>query len=116
LSEIVQGCPVPMFVIDAEHRVTHWNRACESMAGVPSEQMIGSRQHWWPFYPEPRPVMADLVLDAAAGEVAKFYAGKYQASPLIAGAWEAKDHFPQFPGGGRWLYFTAAPLHGADGG
>jgi len=115
LSEIVQGCPVPMFVIDAEHRVTHWNRACESMAGVPSEQMIGSRQHWWPFYPEPRPVMADLVLDAAAGEVAKFYAGKYQPSPLMAGAWEAKDHFPNFPGGGRWLYFTAAPLHGADG-
>ena len=34
---------------------------------------------------------------------------------LIAGAWEAKDHFPLFPGGGRWLYFTAAPLHGADG-
>lgn len=115
LSEIVQGCPVPMFVIDAEHRVTHWNRACESMAGVPSEQMIGSRHHWWPFYPEPRPVMADLVLDAAVGEVAKFYAGKYQPSPLIAGAWEAKDHFPLFPGGGRWLYFTAAPLHGADG-
>lgn len=115
LSEIVQGCPVPMFVIDAEHRVTHWNRACESMAGVPAEQMIGSRQHWWPFYTEPRPVMADLVLDAAIGEVEKFYAGKYQPSRLIAGAWEAKDHFPQFPGGGRWLYFTAAPLHGADG-
>jgi diguanylate cyclase (GGDEF)-like protein len=33
----------------------------------------------------------------------------------MAGAWEAKDHFPNFPGGGRWLYFTAAPLHGADG-
>ena len=115
LSEIVHGCPVPMFVIDAEHRVTHWNRACESMAGVPAEEMVGSRQHWRPFYPEPRPVMADLVLDATIGEVEKFYAGKYQPSPLIAGAWEAKDHFPHFPGGGRWLYFTAAPLHGADG-
>ena len=115
LSEIIQGCPVPMFVIDAQHRVTHWNRACESMAGVPAEEMVGSRQHWRPFYPEPRPVMADLVLDATIGEVEKFYAGKYQPSPLIAGAWEAKDHFPHFPGGGRWLYFTAAPLHGADG-
>jgi diguanylate cyclase (GGDEF)-like protein len=115
LSEIIQGCPVPMFVIDAQHRVTHWNRACESIVGVPAEQMIGSRQHWWPFYSEPRPVMADLVLDAAIGEAVKFYAGKFQPSTSIAGAWEAKDHFPQFPGGGRWLYFTAAPLHGADG-
>lgn len=115
LSEIIQGCPVPMFVIDAQHRVTHWNRACESIVGVPAEQMIGSRQHWWPFYPEPRPVMADLVLDAAVGDVGKFYAGKFQPSALIAGAWEARDHFPQFPGGGRWLFFTAAPLNGANG-
>lgn len=115
LSEIVQGCPVPMFVIDAEHRVTHWNRACESIVGAPAETMIGSRQQWQPFYARPRPVMADLVLDAANGEIEKFYAGKFHPSPLIAGAWEATDYFPQFPGGGRWLYFTAAPLHGADG-
>ncbi|MCB1966486.1 MAG: diguanylate cyclase [Candidatus Accumulibacter sp.] len=116
LSEIVQGCPVPMFVIDAEHRVTHWNRACESIVGVPAEQMIGSREHWRPFYAEPRPVMADLVLDATQDEMARLYAGKLRPSALIEGAWEAKDHFAQFPGGGRWLYFTAAPLHGADGG
>lgn len=114
-SEIVQGSPVPTFVIDAEHRVTHWNRACESIVGAPAEEMVGSRQHWQPFYPQARPVMADLVLDAANGEMAKFYAGKLHPSPLIAGAWEATDYFPQFPGGGRWLYFTAAPLHAADG-
>lgn len=115
LSEIVQGSPVPTFVIDSEHRVTHWNRACESIVGVAAEEMIGTRQQWQPFYPSPRPVMADLVLDAANGEMARFYAGKFRSSALIAGAWEAADHFPHFPGGGRWLYFTAAPLHGADG-
>jgi diguanylate cyclase (GGDEF)-like protein/PAS domain S-box-containing protein len=115
LSEIVQGCPVPMFVIDAEHRVTHWNRACEAMTGSSVKEMIGSRQHWQPFYSEPRPVMADLVLDGSPELVSKYYLGKFQPSQLIKDAWEAKDHFPHFPGGGRWLYFTAAPLHGSGG-
>ncbi|EXI79013.1 MAG: Cyclic di-GMP phosphodiesterase Gmr [Candidatus Accumulibacter appositus] len=115
LSEIVQGSPVPTFVIDAEHRVTHWNRACEAIVGASAEQMIGSREQWRPFYSHPRPVMADLVLDATEGQMGELYAGKLRPSPLIAGAWEARDYFPQFPGGGRWLYFTAAPLRGADG-
>jgi diguanylate cyclase (GGDEF)-like protein/PAS domain S-box-containing protein len=115
LSEIVQGSPVPTFVIDAEHRVTHWNRACEAILGAPAEQMVGSREQWRPFYPHPRPVMADLVLDATEGQMGELYADQLRPSPLIAGAWEARDYFPQFPGGGRWLYFTAAPLHGADG-
>lgn len=115
LSEIVQGCPVPIFVIDAAHRITHWNRACESIVGTPAAKMLGSSEHWRPFYNEPRPLMADLVLDSKPGEVSKFYAHKCQPSPLISGAWEAKDYFSHFPGGGRWLYFTAAPLRGTNG-
>ena len=115
MSEIVQGSPVPTFVLDAKHRVTHWNRACEAIVGASAEEMIGSREHWRPFYHNRRPLMADLVLDATTSEMAELYGGKLQPSPLIAGAWEAKDYFPQFPGGGRWLYFTAAPLRAADG-
>jgi diguanylate cyclase (GGDEF)-like protein len=34
---------------------------------------------------------------------------------LIANAWEATAHFPSFQSGPKWLYFTAAPLHGLDG-
>ena len=28
LSQIIDGSPVPTFVIDEDHSVTHWNRAC----------------------------------------------------------------------------------------
>lgn len=116
LAQIVDGSPVATLVIDAGHRVTHWNRACEALTGVPAATMIGSRDHWQPFYPAPRPIMADLVLDGV-GEAAvdRLYHGKFHPSSLIPGAYEAEDFFPHFGPGGRWLYFTAAPIRNAAG-
>jgi diguanylate cyclase (GGDEF)-like protein/PAS domain S-box-containing protein len=116
LLDIVEGTPVPTFVIDSQHRVTHWNRACEAVMGVPASAMIGTTDQWKAFYPHPRPVMADIILSGAMEEtVASHYPGKYHPSPFIEGAWEAEDFFPNFPGGGRWLAFTAALLHDAEG-
>ena len=28
LAQIVRNNPIATFVLDADHRVTHWNRAC----------------------------------------------------------------------------------------
>ncbi len=41
LSQLVEGNPVATIVIDAQHRVTHWNRACSVLTGVPAAEMIG---------------------------------------------------------------------------
>ena len=111
LSQIVEGNPVATIVIDAEHRVTHWNRACAVLTGVPAEEMIGRSEQWRAFYPVARPIMADLVVDGAleAG-LDKFYAGKFKPSNLIPGAFEAEDFFPAFGPGGRWLFFTAVAI------
>ena len=34
LLDILEGTPIPTFVIDCNHRVTHWNRACEAIIGI----------------------------------------------------------------------------------
>ena len=116
LSQIVEGNPVASIVIDAQHRVTHWNRACAVLTGVPAAEMIGRTEQWRAFYPQPRPIMADLIVsDALEGTVDEFYHGKFRRSALIEGAFEAEDFFPAFGEGGRWLYFTAAPLRNASG-
>ncbi|MDP3540380.1 MAG: diguanylate cyclase [Azonexus sp.] len=116
LSQLMEGNPVATIVIDAQHRVTHWNRACAVLTGVPASQMIGSRDQWRAFYEEPRPIMADLIVDRALeGHVDRFYRGKFKRSELIEGAFEAEDFFPHFGDGGRWLFFTAAPLRNAAG-
>ncbi|HRY16399.1 MAG TPA: PAS domain S-box protein, partial [Candidatus Competibacteraceae bacterium] len=33
LWRILDGSPIPLFVIDHEHRLTYWNHACEAMTG-----------------------------------------------------------------------------------
>ncbi len=118
LAQIIGGCPVPIFVIDAEHRVTHWNRACENLVGVAAASVIGTTRQWMGFYDEARPVLADIVISAEAeGEAAleRHYTGSYQRSPLMPGAYEAEGYFPQMGVDGRWLGFTAAPLSDANG-
>jgi diguanylate cyclase (GGDEF)-like protein len=109
---ILNAFPVASFVIDAEGRVTHWNRACATLTSMPSELMLGTNQHWQAFYPNERMVMADLMLrDGHEQHVDHLYGGKCWPSSTIPGTYEAEDFFPHLGEGGRWLYFTAAPLH-----
>lgn len=116
LSQIVDGSPVSIFVIDSDHRVSHWNQACESLTGVTAKAIVGTRDAWRGFYASPRPTMADLVVgDAPELKIALHYADKYSRSRLIHGGFEAEDYFPQMQGGGRWLFFTAAPLYDSAG-
>src|SRR6185369_1989018 len=48
---------------------------------------------------------------AADQEVDALYHGRFRPSATLPGTYEAEDYFPQFGDGGRWLYFTAAPLY-----
>jgi PAS domain-containing protein len=92
LSQIIAGNPVPTFVIDEHHRVTHWNKACETIFGVPAAGMIGTRRQRQIFYGTDRPCMADLIVQGAGEELFRHYYGdKYRKSVLIDGAYEAED-------------------------
>jgi hemerythrin-like metal-binding protein len=116
LSQIVDGDPVPTLVINAEHKVTHWNKACAAVTGVPASEMLRTNRQWAPFYASERPILADLIVSGALQEgLENHYKGKYRPSSLIEGAFEAEDFYPHFGSSGRWLYFTAAPLKDATG-
>jgi diguanylate cyclase (GGDEF)-like protein len=116
LSHLVECNPVATIVIDAQHQVLHWNRACAQLTGVPADKIIGTNEQWRAFYAEPRPILADLIIDGALEtSVDEFYHGKFRRSALIEGAFEAEDFFPAFGQGGRWLFFTAAPIISATG-
>ncbi|RZT11349.1 PAS domain S-box-containing protein [Duganella sp. CF402] len=115
LSEFFEGHPVATFAIDARHQVTHWNRACEHLLGWSKTEMIGTDHHWQAFYQRQRPVLADLIVNGQNAQLEQHYAGKYHASTLIPGAYEAEDFFPNLGAGGHWLHFTAAPLRDSAG-
>jgi diguanylate cyclase (GGDEF)-like protein len=112
----IEGNPVATFVIDIDHRVVSWNKACEVLTGIPAARMLGTCDQWRAFYPGKRPVMADLILNGLVKEeVCYFYQEKFRSSALIPGACEAEDFFPNFGSEGRWLFFTAAPIHDTQG-
>ena len=62
---ILEGMPVPTFVIDRSHRIIYWNRACEELTGFSRHEMVGTYRYWLPFYTHERPSMASLVVEQA---------------------------------------------------
>ena len=115
-SQIVEGTPIATFVINAEHRITHCNKAWENLTGIPAAELIGTRRHWHTFYKKQRPVMADLIVDQAPEEdFVRYYGDKYRRSEVIEGAYEAENFFPALGENGKWLFFTASPIRDENG-
>jgi PAS domain S-box-containing protein len=116
LLKITDGSPIPTFVINEQHEVTHWNTAIQALSGVSSQEMVGTDNQWKSFYTEKRPAMADLIVDgASAEEIKSYYPDKCDMSRLIDGAYEAEDFFPALGEYGTWLHFTASPIRNEDG-
>ena len=116
LTQIIESIPIPTFVLDNDHLVVHYNPAMENLTGIAHDEIHGTRDARKAFYGAARPTMADLIVDGAPEqEIARYYRGKYQKSTVKDGAYEAEDFFPDIGDGGRWLYFTAAPLMDSDG-
>ena len=115
VHSIIDGSPIPAFVIGKNHRVIHWNKALEKVSSIKSEEVVGTDEHWRAFYTEGRPCMADLLVDEAVALIPQWYSGKYIKPPLIEGAYEATDFFPALGEDGKWLRFTAAAVRDSRG-
>lgn len=116
LSEFIDENPMPAYAIDADHVITHWNSACERAFGKSSAEMVGTRNQWQPFYAEQHPLLADLIVDGKVEKMAGAYPHRQlRRAPFIPGAWEAEGFFPQLEENGRWIFFSAAPLHDMQG-
>ena len=116
LAKITNGSPIATFVINKEHKITHWNTAIESLSGIRTQKVLGTDRQWQAFYPEKRPTVADLIVDGASPQkIEEYYHGKYRRSNLIEGAYEAEDFFPHLGNSGKWLRFTASPIKNEEG-
>ncbi|MCF8044984.1 MAG: PAS domain S-box protein [Desulfarculaceae bacterium] len=116
LSQIIQGSMIPTFIINEDHIVTHWNRACEKLTDSPAYTIVGTDKQWTPFRSEKRPTMADVVLGGMdEDQVTKYYGNLWQKSEVIEEAYEAEEFFPHLGENGKWIYFTAAPIKSPEG-
>jgi signal transduction histidine kinase len=115
-SDFFEGSPIATVVINTDHVVTHYNKACEILLGVPAHEIIGKSGLGKLFYGVERPVMADLIVDSAMETIiSDFYQNRFRSSSTIPDAYEAEGYFENLGDKGRWLFFTAAPLRNPNG-
>lgn len=113
-ENLLQNSAVPTFVLDSQHRVIIWNKACEELSGVKALQMVGTDEPWKPFYDKKRPVLADLVIDGKHENTREHY-GIYAQSLLIPDGLQAEGWYPDLNGRDRYMYFDAAPIRNGHG-
>ncbi|NMB77764.1 MAG: PAS domain S-box protein [Methanomicrobiales archaeon] len=107
LHAIIDGAAIPLFVINRNHEIIYWNRALARYTGVPEEKIKGTRDAWKPFYDDPRPLLADLVLENNISGIAMWYKGQYLQSSVTPGAYEVTGYFDKIGKNGTWMHMTA---------
>nr|WP_320161652.1 PAS domain S-box protein [uncultured Methanoregula sp.] len=116
LQGIVNGSPIPQFVLDKNHRVISWNHALEEVTGTKAADVLGTTRASKAFYgDQKRPVLADLLLEGDTDNLPNWYAGKYHKSKYVNDAYEVADFFPHMGTEGIWLLFTASTIRDTTG-
>ncbi len=114
LQNFIQNSAVPTFVLDDEHRVIIWNRACEEMTGLKAADMIGTDNQWMAFYDHKRPLLADIVMNGNAGELDRLYL-THGKSLFIPEGLQAERWCANLNGRERYILFNAAPIRNRKG-
>ncbi len=95
----------PTFVLDRRGDVVLWNRACAVLTGIPSVEVIGTKNHWKAFYNSERPCVADLVLNDAVEWAPEYYVA-YSDSKVAKGALSVET-WCDLPKTSRRMYIAA---------
>jgi len=113
--QLMEMLAIPAFVLDSQAHVLIWNRACERLTGVPANEIVGTDHHWRCFYDEPRPTLADLVIQNRLDEIRHIYPRHGRpdggASPLSVETW---CDMPRV-GKRRYLAADASPIFDDSG-
>jgi len=115
LRSIIQSSPIPTFVISADHKILHWNKALEGLSGIKAGQVIGTDQQWRAFYSSARSCMADLILNDKINNSSSLYLGTVEKSKLLKDAYEVTEFFPDLGEKGKWFRITSAILRDSRG-
>ena len=106
LDDVLERFPIPTFVIDRNHRVVQWNRACEKLTGLTAGGAIG-KPVWDGFRAGNGKSLADMVLEDPYAMEEPFSSKILDTSEH--GGFEVELFLPRLEGG-RQMVVMAAPL------
>lgn len=113
-AKLIDNSAAATFVLDSQHRVILWNRACEELTGLAAADMIGTSDQWRAFYDHERPCLADIVLDAGDEGLPGLYSS-FAKSTLIPDGLHAEGWYKNLNGKDRYILFDAAPVYDSKG-
>ena len=111
---LIENSAAATFVLDAQHKVVLWNKACAELTGMTAADLIGTDEHWRAFYDHERPCLADIVLEANAERLASLYA-THAPSTLVPDGLHAEGWYQNLNGRDRYIVFDAAPVYDSRG-
>jgi len=114
LVNVLENLTVAAFIIDKQHKVLFWNRACERLTGIRAEDIIGTANQWQAFYNFKRPSLADIVLDGDCANLSALYQ-TYSKSVLSDKGLQAEGWYPKLGGEDRYIVFDAVPIFDTEG-
>lgn len=114
-ESLISNLNVPAFILNPDHEVIIWNKACEELTGIQAEEVLGTTNHWLGFYESKRPLLADIVLDGSYDVINDLY-GKEVENSFIKGGRQIENWCPM-PKKGKQLYLAidAGPIYDKDG-
>jgi len=111
MESILERLPVPTFILDTNHRVIQWNRACHELTGIGPQDILGKRV-WEGLFLDEEGSMADKLL-----ENPDVLYEKYEESVVSmteSGSFTVDTVLPKLKGGLR-SHVRAAPILDQDG-
>lgn len=115
VEALLQNTAIPIFVIDPEHRVFIWNKACEKLTGVMARDVVGTNRHWSGFYQEPRPCLADVILDGIAPKDIQSLYPHHSRPEFLEEGLQSESWIKGPNGEPVYLTFNAALVRDVDG-
>ena len=112
---LMQHLVTPTFVLDPDHKVIVWNRACERLTGVSASEVLGTSEHWRGFYDRARYCLADVLMLDRSNELYQLYAAHILPTEDNQGF--RAENWCVMPRLGNQLYLAidAGPIFDDDG-
>ncbi|MBN2488154.1 MAG: PAS domain S-box protein [Methanosarcinaceae archaeon] len=113
-ANMINYSAVPTFVIDSQHTVLQWNKACEDLTGIKASDIVGTDNHWKAFHAYKRSCLADIIINKEFHGLPGYY-DKYERSEHIVNGLHAENWVQNMGGKSRYLIFDAAPINDREG-
>ncbi|MBD1401234.1 ATP-binding protein [Pelovirga terrestris] len=115
VEALLQNTATPIFVVDPQHRVLIWNKACTELTGVKAADVVGTDRHWSAFYAQKRPCLIDVVLEGSPPELLTEWYPHHSRSESLEESLQAEGWRTGRAGEPVYLTFNAALVRDTDG-